>query len=92
MGWGPTDYLFTAPSTGAMLHPSRLYAAFKAIAQTTGMGDFYLHDLWTSTSTYSTVTTAMRLTGCSGDWTANRASCRVSLVQRYATIRTVSLC
>lgn len=52
MGWGATDYLFTAPSTGAMLHPSRLYAAFKAIAQTVGLGDFRLHDLRHSAASF----------------------------------------
>lgn len=52
MGWGPTSYLFTAPSTGKLLNPNRIYATFKAIARTVGLDDFRLHDLRHSAASF----------------------------------------
>lgn len=51
-GWEDTDYLFTAPSTGGVLNPNRLYATFQRIAKAAGVIGFRLHDLRHSAATF----------------------------------------
>ncbi len=52
MRWGATMYVFTAVTSGSLINPTIIYAAFRMIAREIGLEGFRLHDLRHSAATF----------------------------------------